>query len=171
MLTSEFDNFCHRWFLRNRSDEKLTSNCYSLCMYSATIKPRTLLVGPWLFLLGHSFPCSHFRPSKLQSKSLTWSLPGKRTLVVTGLRSHSKEGCRKNPRRRSEIPGPFLKLFWVTNIIIIIKWGPNLPITAKIRNKRWRGFICFSSSIVSSRRHRLRMANEVNEVLLGKRPR
>ena len=30
----------------------------------------------------------------------------------------------KNPKRRSEIPGPFEKLFWVINITIIIKWGP-----------------------------------------------
>ena len=28
---------------------------------------------------------------------------------------------RLNPRRRSEIPGPFKKLFWVTNVITIIK--------------------------------------------------
>ena len=29
------------------------------------------------------------------------------------------------------------KVFWVTNITTIIKWGPYLPITAKICNKRW----------------------------------
>ena len=38
---------------------------------------------------------------------------------------------------------------------------PYVPITAEIRNKR----------IVSSRRHGLQMANEADEVLLGKRPR
>ena len=34
------------------------------------------------------------------------------------------------------------KLFWVTNITNI-KWDPYLPITAKIRNKRWVFFIYF----------------------------
>ena len=41
-----------------------------------------------------------------------------------------------DPVRRSEIPGPFLKVLWVTNIITIIKLGPDLLITAKIWNNR-----------------------------------
>ena len=70
--------------------------------------------------------------------------------------------------RRSEIPGPFLKVLCVTNIITIIKLGPDLLITAKIWNNRWV-YHTFLSLIVSSWRHGLQMANEADEVLLGKR--
>ena len=55
-------------------------------------------------------------------------------------------------------------------VFTIIKWGPYVPITAEIRNKRWF-FSYFLSLIVSSWRHGLQIANEANEVLLGKRPR
>ena len=47
------------------------------------------------------------------------------------------------------------KLFWITNIITIIKWDPYLPITAKIRNKRWVFSYIFLSLIVSSSRRML----------------
>ena len=64
------------------------------------------------------------------------------------------------------------KLFWVTNIITIIKRGPYLPITAKIHNKRW-GFVCVCVCVcvfVSSWCHELQMANDADEMLLGERP-
>ena len=61
---------------------------------------------------------------------------------------HQKQGQQQqqkqqNTNKNGKIQGDgrkFLdhfKLFWVTNIITIIKWGPYLSITAKIRNKRW----------------------------------
>ena len=60
-------------------------------------------------------------------------------------------------------------------IITIIKLGPYLPITAKFRNKSRVSFFLLPRIVlflvVSSRRHRLQMANEADEVLLGRRPR
>ena len=69
-------------------------------------------------------------------KNIKWSLALYcKLLAILIILMHYE--VNSNPRRRSEIPGPFWKLFWVTNTITIIKWGQYLLITAKIRNKRW----------------------------------
>ena len=64
------------------------------------------------------------------------------------------------------------KLFLVTIITTIIKLGPYLPITAKIRKSEEKVIFknIFLSLIILSRHHRLQMVNETNEVLLGEWP-
>ena len=89
--------------------------------------------------------------------------------------SHTKTTTGQNARRRSEIPGRFksysgsqISSSRSLNEVHIHRLQPKSATKCE--------FFCFFfhlflSLIVWSRRHRLEIANEADEVLLGKRPR